>query len=60
MNLTYLNGNAASLFGKGFWKCRNENLQCHTSDFALELVASAIQNLQIQSNKGLVIFAIAD
>ena len=60
MNLTYLNGNAAFLFGKRFWKCRNEKLQCHTSDYALELVASAIQDLQIECDKGLIAFAISD
>jgi hypothetical protein len=59
VDLTYLNGNAAFLFSKRFWKCRNKNLQCYTSDFALELVVPAIQNLQIQSDKGLIIFAIS-
>ena len=60
MNLTYLSGNATFLLGKGFWKCRNKNVQCHTGDFALELVASAVQNLQIQRDKGLIVFAISD
>ncbi len=60
MNFTYLNGDAAFLFSKRFWECSNENLQRHTGDFALELIAAPIQNLQIQSDKGLIVFAISD
>jgi hypothetical protein len=60
MNFTDLNGNAAFLLGQRFLECWKKNLQCHLSDFALELVASAIQDLQIQSDKGLIGVAIPD
>ena len=58
MNLTYLNGNAAFLLGKRFWKCSNKNLQCLPADFALEYVVPAIQDLKIESDEGLIAFAI--
>jgi len=40
-----------------FWK---KNLQCHPSDFTFEFVASAFKNLQVQSDKRLIRFAISD
>lgn len=60
MNFTNLNGNAALLFGLRFLECWKKNLQCHLSDFALELAATATQDLQVQSDKGLIGFAISD
>ena len=60
MNVTYLNCNAAFLLGERFGKCFDENLQCHLSEFAFYFVASAIQNLHIKRDEGLISFAIAD
>jgi len=60
MNIANLNGNAAFLFGKRFRKCRNKNLQCQMSNFALELITSAVQYLQSQSDKGLIVFTISN
>jgi hypothetical protein len=59
VNFGYLNGDAALLSGERFGKCGDENRHCRAAQISLYAIASAIQDLQIERDKGLIAFAVA-